>query len=85
MAKWMTNLHLNYSEGSITCENLDLNSGIFQSDSLPPLLFCLTLTPPSYELNDTAYGHKIREKKINHLFYMDDLKVYGKNDKEEIM
>ena len=23
-----------------------------------------------------------REEKINHLFYMDDLKLYGKNDKE---
>ena len=39
-------------------------------------------TPPSYELNDTGYGYKIGEEKINHLFYMDDLKLYGKNDKE---
>ena len=40
------------------------------------------LTPLSYELNDTGYGYKIGEEKINHLFYVDDLKLYGKNDKE---
>ena len=45
MTKWKTNLHLNYSEGSIICENFDINSGIFQGDSLSPLLFCLALTP----------------------------------------
>ena len=74
------NLHLIYSEGSIICENLDINSGIFQGDSLSPLLFCLALTPLSYELNNTEHGYKIGEEKINHLFYMDDLKLYGRND-----
>ena len=34
MTKWKTNLHVNYSEGSIICENVDINSGIFQGDSL---------------------------------------------------
>ena len=29
MTKWKTNLHLNYSEWSIICENFDINSGIF--------------------------------------------------------
>ena len=82
MRKWKTNLHLNYSEGSIICENLDINCGILQSDSMSLLLFCLALTPLSYELNDTGYVYKIREGKINHLFYMDDLKLHGKNYKQ---
>ena len=82
MTKWKTSLHLNYSEGSIICENLGINSGIFQSNSLPPLLFCLALTPLLHELIETGYGYKIGEEKINHLFYIDDLKLYGKNDKE---
>ena len=79
MTKWKTNLHLNYSEGSIICENSDIN---IQGDSLSPLLFFLALTPLLYELNDTGYRHKIGEEKINHLFYMDDLKLYGKDDEE---
>ena len=77
-----TNLHLNYSQGSIICENSDINIGIFQRDSLSPLLFCLALTPLSYELNDTEHRYKIGKEKMNHLFYMDDLKLYGKNGKE---
>ena len=82
MTKLKTYLHLNYSEGSIICENLDINSGIFQGDSLSSLLFSMALTPLLYESNDTGYGYKIGEEKINHLFYMDDLKLYEKNDKE---
>ena len=82
MTKWKTNVHLNYSEGSIICENFGFNSGLFRVDSLSPLLFYLALTPLSYELNDTGYGYKIGEKKINHLFYMDNLKLYAKNGKE---
>ena len=56
--------------------------GNYYFDSLSPLLFCLALTALSYELNDTGYGYKIREEKINHLFYMDGLKLHGKIDKE---
>ena len=82
MAKWKANLHLDYSEGTIIFENFDINSGICPSDSLSPLLFCLALTALSYKLNDTGYGYKIREEKINHLFYMNDLKLYGKINKE---
>ena len=77
MTKWKANLHLNYSEGSIICENLEINSGILQGDSLSPLLFYLALTHLSFELNDTGYGYKIGKEKINHLFYMDHLKLSG--------
>ena len=38
--------------------------------------------PLTNELNNTKYGYEIYEKAINHLFYMDDLKLYAKNDKE---
>ena len=69
-------------KGIIIHENFDINSEIFQGDSLSPLPFCLALTPLSYGLNDMEYGYKIREEKINHLFYMGNLKFYGKNDKE---
>ena len=55
---------------------------MFQGDSHSPLLFCWALTLLSFELNDTGYGYKIGEEKINYLLYMDDLKLYGKNNKE---
>ena len=82
MKEWKTNLYLNHAQGSTVCENINIKCGIFQGDSLPPLLFCLALVPLSYELNNTDYGYNIYEEKINHLFYKDDLKLHGKNDYE---
>ena len=82
MKKWKTNLYLNHAQGSTVCENINIKCGMFRADSLSPLLFCLALVPLSYELNNTGYGYNIYEEKINHLFYMDDLKLYGKNDYE---
>ena len=42
----------------------------------------MALIPLSRLLNDTGYGYKISNKKMNHLFYMDDLKLYTCNDYE---
>ena len=82
MKLWDTNFFLNHTKGSMKSDKININSGIFQGDSLSPLLFCLSLIPLTNELNNTRYGYEIYEKTINHLFYMDDLKLYAKNDKE---
>ena len=77
-----TNLFLNHSKRSMKSDKIDLNCGIFQGDSLPPLLFCSSLMPLTNKLNNTKYGYEIYQKTINHLFYMDSLKFYAKNDQE---
>ena len=82
MHKWNTKLLLNHSKGQITSNDININSGIFQGDSLSPLLFCLSLIPLSKMLNDCHYGYNIFDERVNHLFYMDDLKLFGKNDSE---
>ena len=41
------------------------------------------MVPLTNILQDAKAGYTLRDVKINHLFFMDDLKVYGK-DKEEI-
>ena len=74
--------NLNHTQGSTACENLKIKYGIFQGNSLHPLLFCLALVPLSCKLKQTGHGYDIYEWKINHLFYMDDLKLYGKNGEE---
>ena len=57
-----------------------IRRGIFQGDSLSPLLFVLTLTPLTSILRSTAPECTLKgEHKVNHLLYMDDLKVYAKN------
>ena len=66
------------TQAYITSENVKIKCGIFQGDLLFPLLFFLALVPFYYELNETGYWQLIYESKINHLFYMDDLKLHRK-------
>ena len=82
MTLWEKNLHLSHSNGTLTSSGMQINCGIFQGDSLSPLLFCLALIPLSQLLNDTGYGYRIENRKINHLFYIDDLKIFVKDDTE---
>ena len=82
MSLWETNLHLSHSNGTLTSSGMQIKCGIFEGDSLSPLLFCLALIPLSQLLNKTGYGYRIEKREINHLFYMDDLKIFAKDDTE---
>ena len=62
---------------------VDIKPGIFQGDSLSPLIFTVCMVPLTKILQDSKAGYTLGDVKINHLFFMDDLKVYGK-DKAEI-
>ena len=75
--KWSKMEYLSHSNGTKKSKRITINSGIFQGDSLSPLIFCLALAPLSTLLNNIRYGYAINKRKINHLFYMDDLKVYA--------
>ena len=57
-----------------------------QGDSFSPLLFCLALVPLTSELATSGYGYKILNTSapISNLFYMDDLKLYSKNEQEQV-
>ena len=83
MKNWKTTLHLNHANGSLTSRLLRINRGIFQGDSLSPLLFCLALAPLSSLLNESSYGYEIYGQKVTHLFYMDDLKTYARDDEHQ--
>ena len=80
MSTWKTTMILNYSTGKIETNPIRVRNGIFQGDSLSPLLFCLALAPLSTLLNNTDMGYTVYGEKLNHLFYMDDLKLYAKNE-----
>ena len=68
----------NYELGEV--EN---KRGIFQGDSLSPLMFVLALIPLSLILRKakTAYEFSESKEKINHLLFMDDLKLYSRSEK----
>ena len=83
MNHWKTNMTLVHKEGVLETGPIRIKRGIFQGDSLSPLLFTMSLNPLSIELNKTKYGYQLdKQTKINHLFYVDDLKLYGTNDNQ---
>jgi len=83
MGQWKTTLTLKHTDGALQSRQININSGIFQDDSLSPLLFCIALTPLSSLLNNSIYGYTTGSSTINHLFYMDNLKTCAKNDQEQ--
>ena len=62
--------------------NISINSGIFQGDSLSPILFFVALIPLSKLLNKTTNGYKIYDNTRNNLLYVVDLKLFAKNDQQ---
>ena len=79
MECWSTRLET--LDGSILGE-IGIKRGIFQGDSLSPLLFVMALIPLTILLRRVKSGYSMAGMKINHLLYMDDLKVYARNRKE---
>jgi len=88
MTKWKTSITLSHAHGDIRIPDIKIQRGIFQGDSLSPLLFCLAIDPLSKVLKKQNIGYDLgqvrgRNKKkeiINHLLFMDDLKLYADSD-----
>ena len=64
--------------------DIKIQRGIFQGDSLSPLLFCICLIPLTEQVNrlNTGYEEHTTKTKISHLLYMDDLKLIAKSEEE---
>jgi hypothetical protein len=83
MKNW--NLWL-YCNGKQLC-NITVKRGIFQGDSLSPLLFIMTLFPLSDVVLNKTWGYQMKLSDesepegitVNHLLYMDDIKLYAKS------
>ena len=58
--------------------DLTFRRGLFQGDSLSPLLFCLSIAPLSRVLRGMHAGFTSKYfSRLTHLLFMDDLKVYA--------
>ena len=80
MAIWKTQLS---SAGTVLGE-VNIKRGIFQGDSLSPLLFVLCMIPLSLLLRKTGMGYEWceRQLKTNHLLFVDDLKLFCENQNQ---
>ena len=89
MGKWKTTIKLQHKKGKLVVRDVHIKKGIFQGDSLSPILFCLALDPLSKKLKDSDIGYnlnngrsRIPEKTVNHLLFMDDLKLYAESNQK---
>ena len=79
MEKWKVML----CSGNSELDEVEIKRHIFKGDSSFPLIFVLTLIPLSLILKKTkaAYEFSESKEKINHLLFMDDLKLYSRSGK----
>ena len=62
-----------------------LSRGIFQGDSLSPLMFVIAMIPLTLALRKmyefkASYEFSPNGEQINHLIFMDDIKLYAKSE-----
>ena len=79
LEKWKVMLCSGNSESG----KVEINRGTFQGESLSPLVFVLALIPLSLILRKAkaAYEFSESKEKINHLLFMNDLKLYSRSEK----
>ena len=76
MPGWKTDIEV-WTAGGKRRLPICLKRGLFQGDSLSPLLFCLCVSPLSHGLRERAgFRSVFQGSPVTHLMYMDDLKVY---------
>ena len=83
MSLWSTTLYLRMPDTSpVHLTAVPISCGIFQGDTLSPLLFCVSLNPLSLLLDRLSGYQATATRQINHLLYMDDLKLFAKSESQ---
>ena len=79
MKSWQVEL----LSGEENLGEVNIRHGIFQGGSLSPLLFVVCLLPFTHILRDAVPGYHFASngEYVNHLLFMDDLKLYASNEK----
>ena len=79
MQTWRVEL----AAGGRSLAETKIQRGIFRGDALSPLLFLKAMMSLNHILRKCIAGYKLCRslEKINHLMYMDDIKLFAKNEK----
>ena len=78
---WATQFKMGFGRNTVKVY-LHYCCGLFQGDSLSPLLYCLSIVPLSHALRSID-GYKSRSfgACVSHLLFMNDLKVYVRDER----
>ena len=70
MSSWRTCMCLHTENKLIETEDIKIQCGIFQGDTLSPLLFCICLIPLTEQMNrlDTGYEEHTTKTKYHTYF-----------------
>ncbi len=79
---WETVFEARTGQGITRTKRIPYKRGVYQGDSLSPLLFCLCIIPISECLRKFRGVTIEGSTRLTHLLYMDDLKVYAKGGRE---
>ena len=82
--KTMKTWRVELTAGKRSLAEAKTQRGIFEGDALSPLLFMITMMPLNHILKKSTAGYRLRrsQEKINHLIYMDDIKLFATDDLE---
>ena len=82
--KTMKTWRVELTAGGRSLAEAKIQRGIFQGDALSPLLFIIAMMPLNHILRKCTAEYKLSrsQEKINHLIYIDDIKLFAKNEKK---
>ena len=83
--KTMKTLKVELTAGVKSLVETKIQRGIFQGHALSPLLFIIAMMPLNQIVRKCTAGYTLSrpQKNINHLMYIEDIKLFVKNETEQ--